>query len=78
LAALSRFISRLVEHSLLFFKLLQKFRPFVWIEEADKAFQELKWYLTSPPVTVASEPGEPLLLYVTASAEVVSMVLVTE
>jgi hypothetical protein len=78
LAGLSRFISRLAERSLPFFKLLQKFRPFVWIEEADKAFQELKWYLTSPPVTVASEPGEPLLLYVTASAEVVSMVLVTE
>jgi hypothetical protein len=40
--------------------------------------QELKRYLTSPPVMVASEPGEPLLLYITATAEAVSMVLVIE
>jgi hypothetical protein len=35
-------------------------------------------YLTSPPVMVALEPGEPLLLYIVALAEVVSMVLVAE
>jgi hypothetical protein len=38
LATLSWFISRLVERTLLFFKLLQKSRPFVWTEEADEAF----------------------------------------
>jgi hypothetical protein len=32
----------------------------------------------SPPVMVAPEPGEHLLLYIAAKAEVVSMVLVTE
>jgi hypothetical protein len=37
LAVLSRFISRLPEHALLSFKLLQKSRPFVWTEEADEA-----------------------------------------
>jgi hypothetical protein len=41
-------------------------------------FQELKRYLTSPPVMVASETGEPLLLYIVATSEVVSMVLVVE
>jgi hypothetical protein len=41
-------------------------------------FQELKRYLASPPVMVAPEPGEPLLLYVTATVEVVSMVLVAK
>jgi hypothetical protein len=40
--------------------------------------QELKRYLTSPPVMVALEPSEPLLLYITATAEAVSMVLVIE
>jgi hypothetical protein len=41
-------------------------------------FQELKRYLTSPPVMVAPEPGEPPLLYVAATVEVVSMVLVAK
>jgi hypothetical protein len=53
LAALSRFISRLAERALPFFKLLQKFRPFVWTNDAEEAFHELKKYLTSPPVMVA-------------------------
>jgi hypothetical protein len=78
LAVLSRFISRLAERSLPFFKLLRKFGPFVWTDEAEEAFQELKQCLTSPPVMVASEPGQPLLLYVAAIAEAVSMVLVAE
>jgi hypothetical protein len=78
LAALNRFISRLAKCALLFFKLLRKSKLFVWTQEANEAFQELKQYLTSLPVMVAMELGEPLLLYITAIAEVVSMVLVTE
>jgi hypothetical protein len=42
LATLNRFISRLAERALPFFKLLQKSEPFVWIEEVDEAFQELR------------------------------------
>ena len=42
LAALSRFISRLAERALPFFKLLRKSGPFSWTEEAEQAFQELK------------------------------------
>jgi hypothetical protein len=78
LAALSWFISRLAERALPVFRYLWKFGPFVWIEKAKEAFQELKWYLTSPPIMVASKPGEPLLLYITATAEAMSMVLVAE
>jgi hypothetical protein len=63
LAALSRFISRLAERDLPFFKLLRKSRHFVWTEDAEEAFQELKRYLTSPPIMVDPEYGEPLLLY---------------
>jgi hypothetical protein len=78
LAALSRFISRLAEQAPPFFKLLRKYIPFVWTEDAEEAFQELKRYLISPPVMVAPKPGEQLLLYITATAEAVSMVLITE
>jgi hypothetical protein len=45
IAALSRFISRPAQRALPFFKLLQKSGPFVWIEDAEEAFQELKRYL---------------------------------
>jgi hypothetical protein len=38
LAALSRFISRLAERALPFFKLLRKFGPFVWTDDAEEAF----------------------------------------
>jgi hypothetical protein len=68
LAALSRFISRLAEWALPFFKLLSKYGPFVWTNDAEEAFQELKRYLTSPLVMVVPKPGEPLLLYITATS----------
>src|SRR5579859_4579836 len=47
LAALRRFISRLAEIALPFFKLLRRSEPFIWSEEAEQAFQELKQHLTS-------------------------------
>jgi ribonuclease HI len=78
LAALSRFISRLAERALPFFKLLRKFGPLSWTEEAKQAFQELKQHLVSLPILVAPEPGEPLYLYIAAAAEAVSMALVVE
>jgi hypothetical protein len=78
LAALSRFISRLAERALPFFKLLRKSGPFSWIEEAKQAFQELKQHLMSLPILVAPEPVEPLYLYIAAAVEAVSMVLVVE
>jgi hypothetical protein len=75
---LSQFISKLAERALPFFNLLHKSGPFIWADEAEEAFQELKWYLTSLPVMVSLEPGEPLFLYVTATIEAMSMVLVAE
>ena len=36
-----------VQRVLPFFKLLRKFGPFSWTEEAEQAFQELKQHLTS-------------------------------
>jgi hypothetical protein len=78
LVALSRFISRLDERVLPFFKLLRKSGPFSWNEEAEQAFQELKQHLVSLPILVAPELGEPLYLYIATAAEAVSMVLVVE
>jgi hypothetical protein len=42
------------------------------------AFQELKQYLTLPPIMVAPDPSEPLLLYIMATADTTSMALVVK
>ena len=76
--ALGRFISRLGERALPFFKLLKKSGPVKWTPEAEAALQDLKKYLASPPVMVAPRPAEPLMLYVSATTQVVSAVLVAE
>nr|CAH67900.1 OSIGBa0115K01-H0319F09.6 [Oryza sativa] len=78
MAALSRFISRLGEKALPLFKLLKRSGPFTWTEEAERALTQLKAYLSSPPVLVAPEPNEPLLLYLAATPQVVSAALVVE
>nr|CAH66197.1 OSIGBa0148D14.3 [Oryza sativa] len=78
MAALSRFISRLGEKALPLFKLLKRSGPFTWTEEAERALTQLKAYLSSPPVLVAPESAEPLLLYLAATPQVVSAALVVE
>ena len=74
--ALGRFISKLGERALPFFKLMKKKGPFEWTQEADQAFQDFKKYLTSPPVMVAPCPLEPLVLYLAATPYSASATLV--
>jgi hypothetical protein len=78
MAALGRFIARSGEKALPFFKLMKRTGKFEWTPEADKAFTELKRYLTSPPIMVAPMFSEPLLLYIAATPRTVSVVLVAE
>src|SRR5919201_5117015 len=75
---LHRFISRLGEKGIPFFKLLKKSGKFEWTEEADEAFKRLKEYLTSPPVMVPPNKGEDMLLYISATKHVVSAAVVVE
>ena len=74
ITALRRFISRLGEQALPFFKLLRKSGPMQWTPEAEKALQSLKSYLASPPILVALVDKEPLLLYIAATNQVLSAV----
>ena len=78
ISALSRFISRLGDRGLPFFKLLRKSDKFEWNDNASRAFQELKEFLTTPPILTAPDDGEVLLLYIAATTRVVSTVLVVE
>ena len=78
MAALSRFISRLGEKGLPFFKLLKASEKYEWSEVADAAFTQLKQYLTSPPVLTVPREDETLLLYIAATNRVVSTAMVVE
>jgi hypothetical protein len=78
MAALGRFIARSGEKALPFFKLMKRTGKFEWTLEPDKAFAELKRYLTSPPIMVASMFCEPLLLYIAATPRTASAILVME
>jgi hypothetical protein len=78
MVALNRFISRLGERGLPFFKLLKFQDKFQWMKEAERALQELKQHLQSPPVLTAPLPGEDLLLYIAATTHVVSSAIIVE
>jgi hypothetical protein len=84
MAALSRFISRLGEKGMPFYKLLKKVDKIQWTIEAQEALEALKKFLTTPPVlkpprrAMSGQPAEDLLLYISCRTHVVSTVLVVE
>jgi hypothetical protein len=78
MAALNRFISKLGERGLPFFKLLKHQEKFVWTPEADQALAQLKDFLSKPPVLTAPRKKEQLLLYLAATTHVVSTTIVVE
>nr|CAH66737.1 H0404F02.13 [Oryza sativa] len=55
-----------------------KLLGFMWGPEAQKAFEDFKKLITTPPVLASPHPQEPLLLYVSVTSQVVSTVLVVE
>jgi hypothetical protein len=78
LAALSRFISRLGEKGLPLYRLLKKHERFSWTPKAQEALDKLKAPLTHTPILTLPQDSEPLYLYVAATTQVVSAVIVVE
>jgi hypothetical protein len=78
MAALCRFISKLGEQGMPFYKLLRKADGFHWDDQAAAAFVELKQYLKSLPTLVPPKPDDVLLLYVAATDMVVNTAIVVE
>ena len=75
-AALNRFVSKATDKCLPFFRILKK--SFEWTDECQRAFEDLKRYLSSPPLLSPSVPGEELYLYIAVSQAAVSAALVRE
>ena len=72
------FISKSSDRCHVFFSKIRKTKEFEWIEECQKALEELKEYLTTPPLLAKPEDGEPLYLYLSVSDATISGVLVRE
>ena len=77
-AALSRFISLLGEKALPLYRLLRRIEHFEWTDAATAGLDEIKAILATNPVMAAPITGEPMLLYIAATHQVVSAVLVVE
>ena len=75
-AALNRFVSKAIDKCLHFFKTLKQ--AFVWMDECEAALQELKHYLSNPPLLSSSKEGEDLFLYLAVSITAVSAALINE
>ena len=75
-AALNRFVSKAANKCLPFFRVLRK--SFEWMDECQKAFEDLKKYLSSPPLLSPSMPREELYLYIALSQAAVSAALVRD
>ena len=76
IVTLNRFVLKATDKCLPFFKTLKQ--AFVWMDECEKAFQELKQYLSNPPLLSPSKERENLYLYLAVSATAVSVALIRE
>jgi hypothetical protein len=78
IAALSRFISRLGEKGLPLYRVLKKHKHFSWTVEAQEALDKVKATLAHAPIITPPQDDEPLYLYIAATTQVVSAVIVVE
>uniref|UniRef100_A0A2N9IQ60 Uncharacterized protein n=1 Tax=Fagus sylvatica TaxID=28930 RepID=A0A2N9IQ60_FAGSY len=77
-AALNRFISKSAEKCRPFFDLIKKGKSFAWSEESDRAFEQLKKYLSAPPLLSSPKEGEPLYIYLAVSDKAVSAAIIRD
>ncbi|XP_074336054.1 uncharacterized protein LOC141673222 [Apium graveolens] len=77
-AALNRFISRLSDRCKLFYDVLRKNKGFLWSDKHEAALNDLKSYLTTPPLLSKLIQGEDLFIYLSVTDHAVSGVLVKE
>ena len=76
IATLNRFISKSAERCRPFFLLLHKWKEFQWSGECVIAFQELKRYLSHPPIMCSPVVDEVLFAYIAVALYAISLVLI--
>ena len=74
--ALNRFISQSTDRCRPFFQLLHKWKNFRWTEECVIAFEDLKQYLSNPPILSRLKKEEVFYAYLAVTDYAVSLVLV--
>ena len=75
-AASNQFIFRSADRCRPFFLLMNKWKGFEWTEECAQAFQQLKEYLSHPPIISSLETDEVLFAYIAVASHAVSLVLI--
>ena len=76
MAALNQFISRSTDRCRPFFLLLPKLKEFEWSDECVVAFQQLKQYLSCPPIMFSPVVDEVLFAYIAITFYAISFVLI--
>ena len=74
--ALGRFISSFAKRCLPFYRSLKNIKQFKWGDDCQQAFEDLKRFLTTPPLISRPISGDTLFLYLAACKEAVASVLV--
>ena len=75
-AALNRFISQSADRCRPFFLLMNKWKGFEWTEECTRVFQQLKKYLSHPPIRSSPETDKVLFAYIIVAPHAMSLVLI--
>ena len=78
IAALNRFISRSADRCRPFYLLINKWKGFEWSEDCTVAFQQLKEYLSWPPLMSCPVADEVLYACIAVAPYAVSLVLIRE
>ena len=75
---MNRFISRSADRCKPFYLLINKWKGFEWTEDCVVAFQQLKEYLSRPPIMSSPEADEVLYAYIAVAHHAVSLVLIRD
>ena len=78
IAALNRFISRSADRCRPFYLLINKWKGFEWSEDCTAAFQQLKEYLSRPPIMSSPAADEIIYSYIVVAPHAVSLVLIRD
>ena len=73
---LNRFISRSADRCRPFFLLMNKWKGFEWTKEYALAFQQLKEYLSHPPIMSSPKMDEILFAYIAMAHHAMSLVMI--